>query len=211
MTLSPVPFFDLTRQFASMEEEVLQAVVPLFRAQQFILGEPVASFEEAFSKTLGVGRAVGVSSGTEALVLALLASGLRPGGGVLVPSFTFFASASAVVLAGGVPIFVDVEKESFLLTPEIVEGFLSTETMVDAHGGRRTRRGEIPVSGILPVHLYGRMVDMESLSRVAKHHGLFVVEDACQSVGATFRGLPPGAYSQAVAYSFFPTKNLGRA
>lgn len=211
MTLSPVPFFDLTRQFASMEEEVLQAVVPLFRAQQFILGEPVASFEEAFSKTLGVGRAVGVSSGTEALVLALLASGLRPGGGVLVPSFTFFASASAVVLAGGVPIFVDVDSESFLMTPEIVEGFLSAETSVDAHGGRRTRRGEIPVSGILPVHLYGRMVDMESLSRLARSHGLFVVEDACQSVGATFHGLPPGAHSQAVAYSFFPTKNLGGA
>ena len=211
MTNTPVPFFDLTRQFSSMEGEMLAAVVPLFRSQQFILGEAVSSFEEAFSKTLGVGRSIGVSSGTDALVVALLAAGLRPGQGVLVPSFTFFATAGAVVLAGGVPIFVDVDPASYLMTPRIVEDFLGRETAVSGHGSRRTRRGEIPVAGLLPVHLYGRMVDMEALSGVAQRHGLFVVEDACQSVGATVQGRPPGVFSQAVAYSFFPTKNLGAA
>ena len=211
MTQNSVPFFDLTRQFASMEGEVLAAVTPLFRSQQFILGEAVSSFEEAFAKNLGLGRAVGVSSGTDALVVALLASGLQPGQGVLVPSFTFFATAGAVVLAGGIPVFVDVDPVSYLMTPEIVEEFFRRETAVDGRGALRTRRGEIPVAGILPVHLYGRMVDMELLSSLARRHGLFVVEDACQSVGATFRGRPPGAHSQAVAYSFFPTKNLGAA
>ncbi|MGC8530176.1 MAG: DegT/DnrJ/EryC1/StrS family aminotransferase [Leptospirillia bacterium] len=211
MTQTPVPFFDLTRQFSSMESEVFEAVMPLFRSQQFILGEAVSSFEEAFAKKLGLGRAVGVSSGTDALVIGLLASGLKPGQGVLVPSFTFFATAGAVVLAGGVPVFVDVDPVSYLMTPEIVEDFFRRETVVNSHGGLRTRRGEIPVAGILPVHLYGRMVDMEVLSSVARRHGLFVVEDACQSVGASFRGRPPGTFSQAVAYSFFPTKNLGAA
>ena len=211
MTQTPVPFFDLTRQFASMEAEVLAAVTPLFRSQQFILGEAVSSFEEAFAKSLNLGRAVGVSSGTDALVVALLASGLQPGQGVLVPSFTFFATAGAVVLAGGIPVFVDVDPVSYLMTPEIVEEFFRRETAVDGQGGLRTRRGEISVAGILPVHLYGRMVDMELLSSLARRHGLFVVEDACQSVGATLRGRPPGAFSQAVAYSFFPTKNLGAA
>ena len=211
MTQTPVPFFDLTRQFSSMEGEVLAAVTPLFRSQQFILGEAVSSFEESFATTLGLGRAVGVSSGTDALVVALLASGLEPGQGVLVPSFTFFATAGAVVLAGGIPVFVDVDPVSYLMTPEIVEDFFRRESVVDGHGRLRTRRGEIPVAGILPVHLYGRMVDMEILASLARRHGLFVVEDACQSVGATFRGRPPGAFSQAAAYSFFPTKNLGAA
>lgn len=160
MTQNSVPFFDLTRQFASMEGEVLAAVTPLFRSQQFILGEAVSSFEEAFAKNLGLGRAVGVSSGTDALVVALLASGLQPGQGVLVPSFTFFATAGAVVLAGGIPVFVDVDPVSYLMTPEIVEEFFRRETAVDGRGALRTRRGEIPVAGILPVHLYGRMVDM---------------------------------------------------
>ncbi|EQD23951.1 MAG: hypothetical protein D084_Lepto4C00654G0002 [Leptospirillum sp. Group IV 'UBA BS'] len=207
----PVPFFDLTRQYATMEKEVLDAALPLFKSQQFILGPAVSEFESQFASTFGLSRAVGVSSGTDALVLSLIASGLLPGQGVLVPSFTFFASASAISLAGGVPVFLDVEPSSFLLTPEILDRFLREETRPGPGDRPLTRHGNHPLAGVMAVHLYGQMVDMEGLYRVARSHGLWIVEDACQSVGARHADRPPGLFSNAAAYSFFPTKNLGGA
>lgn len=206
---APIPFFDLTRQYRTIESEVMEALEPLFKSQHFILGEAVSSFEAAFSRTFRVTHSVGVSSGTDALVLSLVASGLGKGQGVIVPSFTFFASASAICLAGGTPVFIDVDPDSCLLTPEILEGFLRERTVRDSGGRRMTRDGEVRLSGIVAVHLYGQMVDMEGLSRVAKAHGLWIVEDACQAIGATFRGQSPGVLSNSAAYSFFPTKNLG--
>jgi len=206
-----VPFFDLTRQYATMEKEILDAILPLLRNQQFILGPAVSEFEGQFAHAFGLSRAVGVSSGTEALVLSLVASGLRHGQGVLVPSFTFFASASAISLAGGTPVFLDVDPVSFLMTPEILDRFLREETRPGPGERPVTRRGNHLISGVMAVHLYGQMVDMEELYRVARSHGLWIVEDACQSVGARHSDRPPGLFSNAAAYSFFPTKNLGGA
>ncbi len=209
--MTPIPFFDLTRQFASMENEILEAILPLFKSQQFILGPAVSDFESQFAKTFGAGNAVGVSSGTDALILSLIVSGLLKGQGVVVPSFTFFASASSISLAGGVPVFIDVDPLSFLLTPEILDRFLREETRPGPDGRPVTRRGHRTVSGVMAVHLYGQMMDMEGLYGVAKSHGLWIIEDACQSVGARHSGHSPGAFSNAAAYSFFPTKNLGGA
>lgn len=209
--MTPVPFFDLTRQYASMEKEIQEAILPLLKSQQFILGPTVADFERQFAEAFGLSRAVGVSSGTDALVLSLVASGLLRGQGVLVPSFTFFASASAVSLAGGRPVFIDIDPSSFLLTPDILDRFLREETRPGPDDRPVTRQGNHPLAGVMAVHLYGQMVDMEGLFRVARSHGLWIVEDACQAVGARHADRPPGLFSNAAAYSFFPTKNLGGA
>ncbi len=206
-----VPFFDLTRQYATMEKEIQDAILPLLKSQQFILGPAVSEFEGQFANAFGLSRAVGVSSGTDALVLSLVASGLLPGQGVLVPSFTFFASASAISLAGGTPVFLDVDPSSFLMTPAILDRFLREETRPGPGDRPVTRRGNHLISGLMAVHLYGQMVDMEELYRVARSHGLWIVEDACQSVGARHSDRSPGFFSNAAAYSFFPTKNLGGA
>lgn len=206
---SPIPFFDLTRQYQSLEQDVMESLLPVLRSQHFILGPSVSDFEEKFSRTFKVKHSVGVSSGTDALILSLVASGLRKGGGVLVPSFTFYASASAIRLAGGVPVFVDVDPDSYLLTPDILDAYLRDRTAMNGAGVPVSSHGGIPLVGIVAVHLYGQMIDMEGLAKVAKAYGLWIVEDACQAIGATHRGHSPGIFSNAAAYSFFPTKNLG--
>jgi dTDP-4-amino-4,6-dideoxygalactose transaminase len=207
--IAPIPFFDLTRQYQSLEPEVMAALLPVLKSQHFILGPAVSDFEATFSRKFSVGHSIGVSSGTDALLLSLLASGLQKGEGVLVPSFTFFASASAITLGGGTPVFTDVDRDSYLLTPEILEHFLRERTAPDARGVPVLLPDGVRLSGIVAVHLYGQMLDMEGLSSVAKSFGLWIVEDACQAIGATHRGHSPGIFSNAAAYSFFPTKNLG--
>lgn len=205
----PIPFFDLTRQYQTLEPDILPVLLPLMKSQQFILGPAVNDFERLFSRTFESRYGIGLSSGTDALVLALRASGLSGGDGVLVPSFTFFASGSSVSLAGGRPIFVDVDRDSFLLTPSVLRDFLGERTTPGPDGNPVVKGTGMRVSGLMAVHLYGQMADMGRLARIAAEHNLFIVEDACQAVGARRDGHYPGVHSNAAAYSFFPTKNLG--
>lgn len=203
-----VPFFDLTRQYAKMEGEILPVLTSVLSTQQFILGETVRRFEEQMASWWGLPHAVGVASGTDALILSLKAAGLKHGDTVMVPSFTFYASASSILLAGGIPLFTEVDPETFNVTPK------ELSEMLASRGERRDgcwfdKMTGARISGVVVVHLYGQMADMLSLSSFAKSEGLWIVEDACQAIGALDHGNPPGFHSVAAAYSFFPTKNLG--
>jgi dTDP-4-amino-4,6-dideoxygalactose transaminase len=194
MTAVLVPLLDLTRQFAEYREEAMAAVSRVFDTQRFILGEQGAALERELAEYLGAARAVGVSSGTDALLVALMAVGVGPGDEVVVPAFSFFATAGVVSRLGAVPVFADVEPDTLTLSPE---GFERKVT-------GRTR-------AVVPVHLYGQAADLAPILEIARRRGIRVVEDACQAIGARYRGRAAGTHGDAGAFSFFPTKNLGAA
>ena len=187
-----IPFVRLDQADPELFAELTDAVERVARQGAFTLGEEVESFEQAFASWCETDHAVGVSSGTSALELALRAVGLGADDEVLVPSNSFIATAEAVTACGAVPRFVDVDERSALLTAEIVEQALSPRTRC-----------------VIPVHLYGRTVDMDPLLGLCRERGLSVVEDACQAHGARYRGRPVGSLGDAGCFSFYPTKNLG--
>jgi dTDP-4-amino-4,6-dideoxygalactose transaminase len=193
-----VPLLDLTAQYRSLKDELDAAVQEVVESQYFVMGPEVAGLEEEMAAYLGVPRAVGVASGTDALLLPLKALEPRPGDEVIIPSFTFFATAGAVWNAGFTPVFCDVDPETFNVT----------RASVDAVWSERTR-------AVIPVHLFGQMAPMEDLLALAGERGAYVIEDAAQAIGAKRvcgEGHPPvmaGAAAPAAAFSFFPTKNLG--
>lgn len=154
-------------------------------------GPQVAAFEEEFAGVVAGRHCVAVNSGTSALHMALIAVGVKPGDEVIVPSFTFAATANSVRLAGATPVFVDIESESFCLDPAAVEAAISPRTRA-----------------VMPVHLYGHPADMTRLGEIATRHGLWIVEDAAQAHAAQWQGTPVGAFGSAAAFSFYPTKNM---
>ena len=192
-----------------MGDQVKSAVLSVLSTQQFILGETVSRFEKKIADFLGSSHAVGVASGTDALILLLKAAGLDNGEAVLVPSFTFYASASSVCLAGGRPIWSEVDEKHYVVSPQTLEDALLTQCDKGPDGIYRSRNGNHPVRGVVVVHLYGQMADMETISAWASSRGLWVIEDACQSIGARQKEKSAGMLSKGAAYSFFPTKNLG--
>ena len=190
-----VPMLDLARQYAQIREEVLVAIERVCSAQHFILGAEVEALEREIAASTGASEAVGCASGTDALWLALLAVGVRPGDSVLTTTFSFFASASAIVRAGARPVLVDIEPHTLNLDPIKVEEYL--------------RGGKFPgLRALLPVHLYGQCADMDAFERLAREFGLTVVEDAAQAIGASWRDRRAGSLGSAAAFSFYPTKNL---
>jgi dTDP-4-amino-4,6-dideoxygalactose transaminase len=191
-TATTVPLVDLAAQYAAIGHEVDSALRRVIEKGDFILGKAVGEFEAAFASYTGVPHAIGVGSGTDALFLALLALNLRPGDEVIVPGMTFVATAEPVIYCGARPVFVDVRPDNLLIDPAAVEAAITP----------RTR-------GILPVHLYGMPADMDALGEIAKRHGLWVLEDACQAHGATWRGRRVGTFGAAACFSFYPGKNLG--
>jgi len=170
------------------------AVAAVFAAQSFILGPHVQAFEQALAAYGGVAHACGVSSGTDALLMALMAEGIGAGDEVITTPYTFFATAGSIARLGARPVFVDIDPVSFNLDPRQIEGKLTARTRA-----------------LLPVHLYGRMAEMAPLLALAGRHGLAVIEDACQSIGAEDRGRRAGALGAYGCFSFFPSKNLGGA
>jgi dTDP-4-amino-4,6-dideoxygalactose transaminase len=189
---------DLKRQYHPLHRELLDALEAVLEKQQFILGEPVAAFERAAAGQLGVAHALGCSSGTDALWLALAADGIGPGDAVVTAPFGFFASVSAILRAGAVPVLADIEPTTFNLDPKAVESVLSSP------------RGAA-VRAILPVHLFGQCVDWQAFSQLGKAHGLKLIEDAAQAWGAEWNGAKAGGLGDAAAFSFYPTKNLSAA
>lgn len=191
-----VPLLDLTRQFAAIESVVRPRIDDVLAHQTFILGEPVQALEEAVAESLGVQHAVGVASGTDALLLPLKALDLQAGDEVIAPAFTFFATAGAIHNAGAIPVFVDIDPSTFNISVEATEGAIT----------KRTR-------AIVPVHLFGQMAEMEALRALADRHHLFLLEDAAQAIGAAQRidgeWHAVGQLGDAAALSFFPSKNLG--
>jgi dTDP-4-amino-4,6-dideoxygalactose transaminase len=187
-----VPLVDLLPEIHALGDSLDEALHRVIESGQYILGPRVAEFEEAVADYLGVDHTIGVNSGTDALVIALRACGVQPGDRVIVPGFTFVATAEAVRAVGAVPVFADVDPATANIDADHVD------TLVDDR-----------VRAVVPVHLFGHPADMEALGRVARRHDLVLIEDAAQAFGAATGGRRVGSLSSAGAFSFFPTKNLG--
>ncbi|MBZ5548064.1 MAG: DegT/DnrJ/EryC1/StrS family aminotransferase [Acidobacteriia bacterium] len=194
-TPESVPFLDLRRQYESIREDVLAAIARVCDSQSFILGPEVEALEREIATLTGADSAVGCASGTEALWLALVAAGVKPGDSVITTAFSFFASASAVVRAGATPILMDVDPGTLNLDPALVEQRLHAKPAEK-------------ISAVLPVHLYGQCADMDAFACIGQEFPLAIVEDAAQAIGAEWRGRPAGSLGEAAAFSFYPTKNL---
>ena len=190
-----VPLLDLGRQYAAIREEILAAVERVCSSQHFILGAEVEALERELAAFTGAAQAVGCASGTDALWLALTAVGVHPGDSVITTAFSFFASASAIVRAGGQPVFVDVDPHTLNLDPHQVEAHL--------RAGKSTR-----LRALLPVHLYGQCADMDALRQLADEFQVAIVEDAAQAIGARWRDARAGSIGALATFSFYPSKNL---
>ena len=191
---APVPLLDLRAHYATFRREVGQAIERVLDSQSFILGEEVLAFERRAARYCGVRHAIGCASGSDALLLALLALEIGPGDEVVTVPFTFFASAGSIVHAGAKPVFVDIEPKTFNMD------VAKLARVLDRHPKARA---------ILPVHLYGACVDMDPILSLARERGLRVIEDAAQAIGAEYKGRRAGSLGELGCFSFFPTKNLG--
>ncbi len=187
-----VPLLDLKRQYAQLKPELDAAVINVLTHGQFILGPEVKRLEEEIAALCCVKHAVGVASGTDALLLALRACGVGPGDEVITTDFSFFATAGVVHRLGAKPVFVDIEADSYNINSHLVEAAVTPKT-----------------KAVMPVHLFGQMADMDPIMKTAQRHGLKVVEDAAQAIGAEYKGRPAGSIGDFGCFSFFPSKNLG--
>jgi dTDP-4-amino-4,6-dideoxygalactose transaminase len=207
-----VPLLDLQAQYATIKDKVRAAVDGVFETQRFILGTHVTALEEEIAKFCGVPFAVGCASGTDALLLSLKALGVGPGDGVVTVPFTFFATAGTIVNLGARPIFVDIEETGFEMDPGNLSEFFSRECTFSLTSKKTVHKASNTViKAIVPVHLYGQCVDMDEILAVARRHGVPVVEDACQAIGATYKDRNAGTMGDLGCFSFFPSKNLGGA
>jgi dTDP-4-amino-4,6-dideoxygalactose transaminase len=189
-----VPLLDLKEQYRTLKPEIDSAIAEVMESQQFILGPKVQECEAAIARYSGCPFAVGVSSGTDALLMCLMAEGIGPGDEVITTAYTFFAAAGSIARLGAKPVFVDIDPGTYNIDP----------TQIEAKITSRTR-------AIIPVHLYGQMADMHGILEVAGEHGLVVIEDAAQAIGAEYKGYRAGSLGDYGCFSFFPSKNLGAA
>lgn len=187
-----IPLLDLKAQYATIAAELESAAVAVLRSGSYVLGPAVEAFERNFAAFCGVSEAVGVSSGTAALHLALEAAGVGPGDEVITTPLTFVATVAAIAYCGARPVLVDVDAESLTLDPARIERAITPHTRA-----------------IMPVHLHGRLADMEAIVAIARRHGLLVIEDAAQAHGAERDGCRAGAFGDIGCFSFYPGKNLG--
>jgi len=187
-----IPLVDLQTQYRSLKQEIDAAIQSVIASGQFILGKPVRDFEQEFAAAQGVKHCVAVGSGTDALHLALWASGLGPGDEVITTPHTFIATLEAILLTGARPVLVDIEESSFNIDASKIEAALSEKT-----------------KALLPVHLYGQPCDLDPLLHIASKYNLILIEDACQAHLAEYKGKKIGSFGRAAAFSFYPGKNLG--
>jgi len=187
-----IPIIDLVRQYHDIQDEIDAAIHQCLESGHFILGAGVEQFEQQLAVYCKMPHAIGVASGTDALLLALVALGIGAGDEVITTPFTFVASANTILHAGAKPVFVDIDPRTFNIDPNQIEAAITPRT-----------------KAIMPVHLYGQMANMSAICDIAQRYGLRVIEDSAQAIGASFAGQPVGAYGDAATLSFFPTKNLG--
>lgn len=191
-----VPFLDLKRQCESIKDEINDAIQTVLASQQFILGPKVEEFENKMAKYCNVEHAIGVASGTDALLLSLKACNIS--NGVITTPFTFFATTGAIHNAGATPIFADIEPDTYNIDVEEVK------TLLDSKDNKKTK-----IKAIIPIHLFGQVADMGTITEVAEEYDLVVIEDAAQAIGAEFYGEKVGSIGTLGCFSFFPSKNLG--
>lgn len=205
-----VPLLDLQAQYATIRDKVRAAVDSVFDSQRFILGAQVSALEEEIARFCGTPHAIGVASGTDALLLSLKAVGVGPGDAVVTVPFTFFATAGTIVNLGARPVFVDIEEKGFEMDPEKLSSFFSREC--ESRAGKTVHKASNSVvKAIVPVHLYGQCADMDEIMEIAGKYNIPVIEDACQAIGAKYKDRNAGAIGDLGCFSFFPSKNLGGA
>lgn len=191
-TTRSVPLCDLSQQHADLGLDIRDAIEEVLRSQQFIMGPQVATLENQVAEYCGAGHAVGCSSGSDALLLALMALDVGPGDEVITTPFTFFATAGAIARLGARPVFVDIEPKGFNIDPGLIERAVTEKT-----------------KAIIPVHLFGQMAEMNPTLEIARRHNLAVIEDAAQAIGAEYHERRAGSLGTIGCFSFFPSKNLG--
>lgn len=187
-----VPLLDLKREYQSLKSEIDKAVLDVMASTQYINGPQVKQFEEAAAKYCGCKHAIGVASGTDALLLSMRAVGVEPGSEVITTAFSFFATAGTIHNLGARPVFVDIEEDTYNIDASQIEAKITGKTKV-----------------IMPVHLFGQCADMDAVMTIAKKHNLIVIEDAAQAISAKYRGKMSGTIGDLGCFSFYPTKNLG--
>ncbi|MGZ8152584.1 MAG: DegT/DnrJ/EryC1/StrS family aminotransferase [Methylovulum sp.] len=187
-----IPMVNLKAQYAEIKDEVEQGLAQTIENCSFILGPNVQAFEKETAQYLGVKHAIGVASGTDALHLALIAEGIGAGDEVITTAFTFIATAEAIKYVGAIPVFVDIDPKTFNISPEAIAKAITPKT-----------------KAVMPVHLFGQPADMGKIEQLCKEHNLKLIEDCCQSFGASINGKQTGAIGHAAGFSFFPSKNLG--
>lgn len=187
-----IPMVNLKAQYAEIKQEIEQGLAQTIDNCSFILGPNVQAFEQECAAYLGVKHAIGVASGTDALHLALLAEGIGKGDEVITTAFTFIATAEAIKYVGATPVFVDIDPRTFNIAPDAILKAITSRT-----------------KAVMPVHLFGQPADMEQIVQICQEHDLKLIEDCCQSFGASVNGKQTGAIGDAAGFSFFPSKNLG--
>jgi dTDP-4-amino-4,6-dideoxygalactose transaminase len=193
-TLPPFDYLDLKAQFATIREEVFAAIARVMESQHFILGPEVQLFEEEISVKLGVNHAISCASGTDALILSLMAAGIGSGDEVITTPFSFIATAGSIAHVGAKPVFVDIDSVTYNLDPSLIESAITEKTRA-----------------IIPVHLFGLPADLNPILRIARERGLCVIEDAAQAIGSCYEQQNVGRFGDFGCFSFFPSKNLGGA
>lgn len=189
---SPVPLLDLKAQYTTIRDQVQDAIERVLESQQFILGAEVEALEREIAAYSQCEFGIGMSSGTDAILVALMALDIRPGDQVIIPAYTFFATAGCVARLGAQPVFVDVDPQTFNLDPAKIKAAITPRTRA-----------------LMPVHLFGQCAEMEPIVELARKHNLAIIEDAAQAIGSDYRGQRAGAMGQLGCFSFFPSKNLG--
>ncbi len=187
-----VPFLDLKTQFAAIKDEAMPEIEKVFESCAYIGGSYVKNFEGEVEKYLNVPYAIGCSSGTAALILALRACNVKPGDEVITTPFTFFATAESIASIGAIPVFVDVKEEDYTMDESLIEAAITEKT-----------------KAIMPVHIFGACCEMDTINAIAKKHNLRVIEDCAQAIGAEYKGKKAGTLGDVGCFSFYPTKNLG--
>jgi len=189
-----IPLLDLKRQYTAIQAEAEVAICSILASGAYIMGTNVKAFEEEFATYCGIKHAISVANGTDGLVIALKALNIGPGDEVITTPYTFFATAESISAVGAIPVFVDVRPDTYNIDGKLIEAAIT----------ERTR-------AIMPVHIFGQPAEMDKINIIAKKHGLKVIEDACQAVGASYHGKRVGGLADIGIFSFFPTKNLGCA
>ena len=194
-----IPLLDLKAQYQSIKKEIDEVLQSVVESQYFILSQEVSGLESEIAKYCGVSQAAGVASGTDALILSLRALGIKEGDAVITTPFTFFATAESISIIGAKPLFVDIDADTYNIDPDKAEELLK---------GLEPKVKE-RVKAVIPVHLYGQCADMDRIMAIAKQHGLKVIEDCAQAIGALYKGRKAGSFGDTGCLSFFPSKNLG--
>ncbi len=204
-TINSVPLLDLQAQYEDIRDEIRTAVEEVLASQSFILGPVVKRFEGEIGSYLETPHAIGCASGSDALLLSLMAIDLEPGDLVLTSPYTFFATGGAIARLGGIPVFIDINPDDYNLNSDLVAQFLTGDHPLSKHFGNNGKR----IKALIPVHLYGQSVDMGQFIEIAVRHNLVVIEDAAQAIGARYKNRMVGTIGDLGCFSFFPSKNLG--